>query len=105
MVEPRPILPIVREEAGRLKWFEAFMRRRYQFPCCPIIPTESVIRVELEQRTYADRSIVHELGTDRSERISGLQVLLEGAPPLPEHKLLWHCTIEKLLDGTRQGLI
>ena len=39
------------------------------------------------------------------ERISGLQALLEGPPPLPsaEHKLLWHCTLEKFLDGTRDG--
>ena len=53
---------------------------------------------------YADSHIVHEAATDVSERISGLQVLLEGAPPLPERKLLWHCALEKLLDGTREGL-
>ena len=34
----------------------------------------------------------------------GLQALLEGAPPLPERKLLWHCALETLLDGTRDGL-
>ena len=37
------------------------------------------------------------------KRISGLQALLEGAPPLPERKLLWHCALEKLLVGTRDG--
>ena len=42
-------------------------------------------------------------GTDRLESISGLQALLEDAPPLPERKMLWHCALEKLLDGTREG--
>jgi len=74
-----------------------------QFSCDLVIPTKWVIRVELEQRTYADANIVHEPDTDYPERISGLQALLEGAPPLPEHKLLWHCALEKLLDGTREG--
>jgi hypothetical protein len=61
--------------------------------------------VELEQQTYADGNLVHEpgTGTDGPERISGLEALLEGAPPLPERKLLWHCALEKLLDGTREG--
>ena len=52
---------------------------------------------------YADSNITHGLGTDCPERISGLQALLEGAPPLPDRKLLWHCALEKLLDGTREG--
>jgi len=52
---------------------------------------------------YADNNIFHEPGTDCPERITGLQALLEGAPPLPDHKLLWHCALEKLLDGTREG--
>jgi hypothetical protein len=60
--------------------------------------------VELEQKMYADSNIVHDPGTDRPESISGLQVLLEGVPPLPECKLLWHDAFEKLLDGTRDGL-
>ena len=68
-----------------------------------VIPTKSINRVELEQQTYVDGSRVHELGADYPERISGLQALLEGAPPLPERKLLWHCALEKLLDGTRDG--
>jgi hypothetical protein len=68
-----------------------------------VILTESVIRVELEQQTYADSNIVHEPGVDCLERISGLQSLLERSPPLPERKLLWHCALEKLLDGTRDG--
>jgi hypothetical protein len=59
--------------------------------------------VELEQQMYADGSITHEPGTDFPDRISGLQALLEGAPPLPERKLLWHCALEKLLDGARDG--
>jgi hypothetical protein len=59
--------------------------------------------MELEQQTYADGRIAYEPGTDYLERISGLQALLEGAPPLPERKLLWHCALEKLLDGTREG--
>jgi len=79
------------------------MHRRYQFSCCLVIPTESVIRVELEQQMYADSSIVLEPGTDCPERISGLQASLEGAPPLPERKQLWHCAFEKLLEGTREG--
>ena len=75
------------------------------FSSCPhsIIPTKSIIRVELEQNMYADSNIAHEPGVDCPERISGLQVLLEGVPPLPESKLLWHCALEKLLDGTRDG--
>jgi len=35
--------------------------------------------------------------------MSGLQELLKGAPVLPERKLLWHCALEKVLDGTREG--
>ena len=68
-----------------------------------VIPTKSVIRVELEQNMYADSNIAHEPGADCPERISSLQALLEGAPPLPERKLLWHCALEKLVDGTRDG--
>ena len=45
----------------------------------------------------------HRPAIDCPERILGLQVLLEGAPPLPDSKLLWHRTLEKLLDGTRDG--
>ena len=52
---------------------------------------------------YADSIIAHGPGADCPERISGLQALLEGAPPLPERKLLWYCALEKLLDGTRDG--
>ena len=59
--------------------------------------------MELEQQTYVDRNIVHKHGTDCPESISGLQALLEGAPSLPERKLLWHCALEELLDGTRDG--
>jgi hypothetical protein len=59
--------------------------------------------MELEQQTYADSNIVHEPATDCPERISRLQSLLEGAPPLLDRKLLWHCALEKLLDGTREG--
>jgi len=79
------------------------MRGRYQFSYYLVIPTKSVIRVELEQQTYADGTIVHEPSTDCPERISGLQALLEGAPPLPERKLLWHCALEQVLGGTREG--
>jgi len=103
MAEPRSILPIVSEETARLKWFEAFMHRRYQFSCCLVIHTEPVIRVELEQQMYADSNIVHGPATDCPERISGLQALLEGAPPLPERKQLWHYAFEKLLEGTQEG--
>ena len=75
------------------------------FPSClhHVIPTKLIIRLELEQNMYADSIIAHRPGADCSERISGLQGLLEGAPPLPESNLLWHCTLEKLLDGTRDG--
>jgi len=59
MAEPRSILPIVSEETALLKWFEAFINRRYQCSCFLVIPTESVIRVELEQQMCADSSIVH----------------------------------------------
>jgi hypothetical protein len=52
---------------------------------------------------YADSNIVHEPVTDCPERISGLEALLKQAPPLPECKLLWHCALEKLLDGTQNG--
>ena len=77
------------------------------FSCClhHIIPTKSTTRVELEQQTYADSNAVHEPGANYPERISGLQALVEEPPPLPsaECKLLWHCTLEKFLDGTRDG--
>ena len=52
---------------------------------------------------YADSIIAHGSGADYPRRISGLQALLEEAPPLPERKMLWHCALEKLLDGTREG--
>jgi len=68
-----------------------------------VIPTKPITRVELEQQTYADGDIVHAPATDCLDRIAGLQALLEGAPPLPDQKLLWHCALEKLLDGTRDG--
>ena len=70
----------------------------------PVIPTKSIIRIELEQQTYADSNIFHERATDYPERISGLEALLENAPPLPDHKLSWHRALEELLDGTRDGL-
>jgi len=57
----------------------------------------------LEQQTYADGSIAHGPATDCLDRIAGLQALLEGAPPLPDQKLLWHCALEVVLDGTRDG--
>ena len=65
--------------------------------------TKSIIRIELEQQTYADSNIAHEPSTDRPERIAGLQALLEGTLPLPDRKSLWHCAFEELLDGTRDG--
>ena len=73
--------------------------------CCVhlVIPTESVIRVELEQQMYAESNIVHEPATHCLERISGLQALLKGAPVLHDPKVLWHRALEKLLDGTRDG--
>ena len=30
-------------------------------------------------------------------------MLLERAPPLPDSKMLWHRSLEKVLDGTREG--
>ena len=73
--------------------------------CCParVILTKLTIRVELEQRTYDGGNVVHKPGTDCPERISGLRELLKGAPLLPERKLSWHCALEKVLDGTREG--
>ena len=73
--------------------------------CCVhrAIPTNSIIRVELEQQTYADNNPLDEPATDCPERISGLQALLEGAPSPPDSKMLWHRALEELLDGTRDG--
>ena len=73
--------------------------------CCVyrVVPIESILRVELEQQTYVDRNTAYEPATDCPKRISSIQALLEGAPPLPDYKLLWHSTLEKLLDGTRDG--
>ena len=73
--------------------------------CCVhrVNPTKSIIRIELEQQTYADSNIVHKPAADSPERISGLQTLLENAPALPDRKLLWHRALEKLLDGSRDG--
>ncbi len=68
-----------------------------------VILTKSIVRVELEQQTYADSNIVHEPATDFPERIAGLQALLEGAPPLPDINFLWYRALDKLLDGTRDG--
>ena len=73
--------------------------------CCAYrtILTELVIRVELEQQTYADGDTAHEPATDCPERISGLKALLEGAPVLPDSKLVWHRALTRLLGGTRDG--
>ena len=68
-----------------------------------VIPTNAIIRVELEQQMYADSNPLDDPATDCPERISGLQALLEGAPPLPDSKLMWHRAFEELLDGTRDG--
>ncbi len=98
MAETRPFSSLANEETVHLKWFEAFMRGR-----CGVLVLRSIIRIELEQQTYADSNIVHEPATDSPERISGLQALLEHAPPPPDRKLLWHRALEELLDGTRDG--
>ena len=76
-----------------------------EYSCCVhlVILTKSIIRVELEQQTYADSNIVHEPAADSPERISGLQALLENAPPLPDRKMLWHRALEELVDGTQNG--
>ena len=73
--------------------------------CCAhrVILTKAVTRVELEKKMYDDSNLGHEPATDCPDRIAGLQALLEGAPPLPDSKLLWHRTVEALLDGTRDG--
>ena len=74
-------------------------------PCCVhrLIPTKSRTRIELEQQTYADSNVVHEPSADFLNRISGLQALLENAPPLPDREMLWHRALEELLDGARDG--
>ena len=73
--------------------------------CCVqrVIPTKSIVRIELEQQTYAEGNIAHRPATDCPKRISGLQALLEGAPRLLDSKALWHRALEGLLDGTRDG--
>ena len=68
-----------------------------------LIATNSIIRVAIEQQMYVETNPIAANGTDCLDRISALQVLLEGAPALPEHKLSWHRAFEKLLDGTREG--
>ena len=68
-----------------------------------VILTKSIARVVLEQKTYGDSNMVCEPATDCPGRIAGLQALLEGAPPLPDSKLLWHRALGGLLDGTRDG--
>ena len=107
MAKMRAFPSFVIEETAHLVWFEAFMRGRCGEPSCcahPVLHTKSIIRIELEQQTYAESDIFHEPATDCPERISGLQALLEDAPPLPGRKLLWHRALEELLDGTRDGL-
>ena len=69
------------------------------------IPTDSIIRVVIEQRTYVETNPIPVNGADCLDRISGLEALLEAAPVLPERKLSWHCAFEKLLNGTREGEI
>ena len=61
MAESRPFSALANEETVHLKWFEAFMRGRCGVLCCvhPVNPTKSIIRIELEQQTYADSSVVH----------------------------------------------
>ena len=102
----RTLFSLTNEETARLNWFEAFMRGRCGVLLLrPSRPTESIIRIELERQMYVDCNRVHEPATDCPEyRISGLEALLEGAPVLPDPKLLWHHALEELLDGTRDGL-
>ena len=52
---------------------------------------------------YVDSNITHKPGANCPGRVSGLQALLEGAPPLPQSKLMWHGTLERLLGDTRDG--
>ena len=52
---------------------------------------------------YDDSNMVHKSATNCPERIAGLQALLEGPPPLPDSKILWHRALGELLDGTRNG--
>ena len=52
---------------------------------------------------YASSNIAHEPATDGQKRISGLQALLQKAPPKLDSKTLWRRALEKLMDGTRDG--
>jgi len=73
MAESSPIFPLINEETARLKLFEAFMRGMclvLLLPPC-IIPTKSIIRLELEQQTYVDSNIAHEPRTYYSEKDFG----------------------------------
>src|SRR5258706_4229710 len=89
MAETGRFSSLANEWAVHFKWFEAFIRGRCGASCCVrrVIPTKSTIRIELEQQTYADSNIVHEPATDSPARISGLQALIENAPPLPDRSI------------------
>jgi hypothetical protein len=49
-----------------------------QLSCCLVITTKLVIRVELEQQTYADSNIVHEPGTDFQKGFQAFRRCLKG---------------------------
>ena len=75
MAGPRPISSLANEETVHLKWFEAFMRRRCGVLLLRprVITTKSIIRIEIEQQTYADSNIVHEPAADSPEGFRGFK--------------------------------
>ena len=67
------------------------------------MPTKSIIRIALEEQTYADSNIAHEPATDCPERISGLRELIGETNYIHDNNLFWRRTLETFLDGTRDG--
>ena len=67
------------------------------------MPTKSIIRIALEEVTYAHSNIAHEPATDCPERIWGLQELVGEANYIPDDNLFWRRALETFLDGTRDG--
>ena len=79
MAESNAILPFVNEETARLKWFQAFMRGRYPVLLLPPLRnSNSVIRLELEQRMYANGTIAHEPGIDCPKGFQAFRRCLKG---------------------------
>ena len=57
----QPVFPLADNEIAYLKSIEVFMRGRCSpFDIVTLIPTNSIIRVAIEKRTYVESNLIRE---------------------------------------------